>query len=94
MALGMLGLMEDLNCLCSGGKWVLGPLIGIRWAGSSGMTGTSHRGEFTWDFGNSVKEMREKLAQNTVGWKGKELVARAVTWKTDAAVGQSAREEG
>ena len=94
MALGMLGWMEELNCLCSGGKWVLGPLIGIRWAGSSGMTGTSHGGEFTWDFGNSVRELREKLAQIWVGWKGKEPVDRAVRRKTDAGVGQSAREEG
>ena len=58
------------------------------------MTGTSYGGEFTWDFGNSVREMRERLAQNRVGWKGKELVARAYRWKIGAAVGWATREEG
>lgn len=71
MALGMLGWMEDLNCLCSGEKWVLGPLIGIRWASSSGMTGTSHRGEFTLEFGNLVREMREAGSKQG-GLEGKE----------------------
>ena len=77
---GMLGCMEDPNCLCSDGKWVLGVLIVIRWAGGYGMTRTSYRGEFTRGFRISVRdpkeagithlrEMRERLVQNRVGWR-------------------------
>ena len=90
----MLGWMEDLNCIYSGGKWVLAPLIDIGWAGRSDMTGISNRGEFTWGFGNSVREMRKTLAQSREGWIGKQPVARAVTWKIGAGVGWFARADG
>lgn len=47
-------------------------------AGKSGLEGTVKGGEFTWGPGNSVREMRGRLAQSSMSWKGKELVARAL----------------
>ena len=80
----MLGWKEDLNSVFSGGKWVLASLIGIRWAGSSGIMERSHRGEFTWGHGNSVREMRER------GWLKTMWAVRESSW----CLGQSHGKQG